>query len=235
MRALYSVLIFLFSATMFAGEYSEVKKLDASAEGVTHFDIDCGSGFLKVKGVEGLDKIMVEAEIVVKNVRRDDVQEYIERRVRLELETDGNRAYLKSKTENSDWSRGNAYVNLRIEMPKNMDLTIDDGSGSMEIRNITGDLTVDDGSGSLDIEKISGNVRVDDGSGSVEIWDITGDVDVDDGSGSMTIEKIDGSVTVRDGSGSINIDGISKDVDIREAGSGGVNIYDVKGTVSSYK
>ena len=189
MKLILSLLVLIFSTTLFSREYSETKHLELSAKNIEEFNLDCGSGFLRIKGVEGLEKIKVEAEIVVKDVRKDDVQEFINRRVTLELEERGGKAYLKSEAGNN-YTSGSAQVNLTIEIPKKMSLFIDDGSGSMEIRNIAGDVEIDDGSGSMDVEKIAGNLKIDDGSGSVDVWDIQGDVDVDDGSGSITIEKI---------------------------------------------
>ncbi len=65
MKYFQSLLILCFSFALFAGEYSEIKNLELSAKGIERFDLDCGGGFLRIKGVEGLEKINVEAEIFV--------------------------------------------------------------------------------------------------------------------------------------------------------------------------
>jgi DUF4097 and DUF4098 domain-containing protein YvlB len=54
---------------------------------------------------------------------------------------------------------------------------------------------------------------------------------VDDGSGEIELYDIAGSVEIDDGSGDIVIDGVQKDVTIVEAGSGGVEIRNVRGKV----
>ena len=48
-------------------------------------------------------------------------------------------------------------INLDVELPENIALQVDDGSGSIEIENIGGPVTVDDGSGSMSIKDIQGN------------------------------------------------------------------------------
>ena len=207
----------------------KTEKLNLAAGGIDKLEVDCGSGSLSITGKAGLDEIRVTAEIEVDGVR--DVDDFIDRNIILRLEKRGNRAFLESKVDNSFFSNRNAVINLTVEVPQPLALDINDGSGSIEIRDIEGDIILDDGSGSLTIERVRGRVEVEDGSGSIEIDDVEGDLKVDDGSGSLTIRRITGSVEVTDGSGSITIDTVSKDVYIRESGSGGLTIDNVSGKV----
>ncbi|MCK4557907.1 MAG: DUF4097 family beta strand repeat protein [Candidatus Aminicenantes bacterium] len=248
-KIIFLAVFFLCATSLFA--HREVKELSLSAQGIEKLEIDCGAGFLKVYGKEGLKEIRVEAEIVLDGKSEKSAEEFIQKYLDLSLEKRGSRAVLTSGFESyrSMFSFGNKVVNLTVNMPKDMNLDVDDGSGSiriediagevkvddgsgsMEIMNIKGNLEVDDGSGEIDVEEINGNVSVDDGSGEISIEGVSGDVSVDDGSGSMIIRNIEGSVTVRDGSGSITIDGVEKDVYIPSDGSGSVQVKNVKGKV----
>jgi hypothetical protein len=228
--------------------------LNLQAEGITMFEIDCGAGYLKVKGVEGLKQIEVDARLVAKGIEDDDLEEFKNKYVELKLEQDGKKARLISEIKSgfsvsSLFKHKEARIDLDVRMPKNLDLEIDDGSGSMEVSNIDGNLEVDDGSGSIEIanikgwvkiddgsgsttlENIGGKVKINDGSGTIKITDVGGDVDVDDSSGTISIYNIKGSVVVDDGSGGIVIDGVDKDVNIKSAGSGSLTIRNVKGKV----
>ena len=243
----FLVMLFLFTLTAFPSE--QVKKLSLSAKGISELDINCGAGFLKVYGREGLKEIKVKAEIVVKG---ESAKKVLQKYVKLSLKKQGLSAVLISQI---DWSGSSslfksAVINLTVTVPKKMDLIVDDGSGSMEIKDITGDLKVNDGSGSMEIEDITGDLEVEDGSGSIKIEEIKGDVDIDDssgnmdlrdiqgdisikdGSGTIYVRDVNGNVTVRDGSGSISINGIEKNVTILRSGSGSVNINNVKGKVN---
>ena len=248
-KIIFLAVFFLGATSLFA--YEEVKELSLSAQGIERFEIDCGSGFLKVHGQEGLKEIRVEAEIILEGKSEKSAEEFLEKYLKLSLEKRGSRAVLTSGFESygSLFSFGNKLINLTVSMPKDMnldvedgsgsiiinditgDVNVDDGSGSMEIMNIQGNLEVDDGSGEIDVEEINGNVSVDDGSGDISVEGVSGDVSVNDGSGSMIIRNIGGSVTVRDGSGSITIDGVEKDVYIPSEGSGSLRVKNVKGTV----
>ena len=230
-RIIFMALLLLCASFTFA--YENVKNLSLSARGIEKLEIDCGSGFLKVRGREGLREIKVEAEIVLEGKSEKSAEAFLKKYLKLSLEKKGSRAVLTSGFESyrSLFSFTNKVVNLTVSLPKDMNLDVDDGSGSIIIENIAGDVNVDDGSGSMDIMNIGGNLDVDDGSGQIDVEGVSGDVSVDDGSGSMTIRNIEGSVTVRDGSGSITIDGVEKDVYIPSAGSGSVRVNNVKGKV----
>jgi DUF4097 and DUF4098 domain-containing protein YvlB len=250
------ILIIAWFFAMDASSYQAEKEfnLNLQAEGIKMFEIDCGSGYLRVKGVEGLKQIEVDATLITKGIDEEDVEEFKNKHVKLKLEQDGKKARLISEIKSgfsvsSLFKRKEACINLDVRIPKNLDLEIDDGSGSIEVSNVNGNVEVDDGSGSIEIvnikgwvniddgsgstilENIGGKVKVNDGSGTIKITDVGGDVDVDDSSGTLSIYNIKGSVVVDDGSGGIVIDGVDKDVYIKGAGSGSLSIRNVKGKV----
>ncbi len=77
-------LILLLTATAFA-DYEETKSLNLSAEDIEELEIDCGSGYLQIKGVENLNTIEVEAEIYVEGMRRSKAEDFIEDNLNLSL------------------------------------------------------------------------------------------------------------------------------------------------------
>lgn len=232
--ALLAILIFSVSCVYsFETSYETTKNLNLSVEGIDTFEIDSGAGSLEIRGIDGLEEIEVTAEIIVKGKSEKRREEFIEKNMKLSLKKKGNKAILVSGFKESSLfsSFRQKVINLTVKMPKNLDLDIDDGSGGINIEDLTGDLKVDDGSGSIDIENIKGNVNIHDGSGDIEVRDVSGDVSVNDGSGSIHVQYVEGSVTVSDGSGSISVNDVEKDVHIKNDGSGSVNIENVKGRV----
>ena len=170
------------------------------------------------------------ATIRIDSRNEDKAREIIEKRVRLTLERNGDRAKLRSDLD-SDWSwGGDGAIDLEVRMPSGVALSVDDGSGSTVIQDVRADIHVDDGSGSLEISN-SGAVHVDDGSGSVTIRAASGDVYVNDGSGTIDIAGVAGRVTVDDGSGSITVDDVASDFIVEDDGSGSVSYTNVRGTV----
>jgi DUF4097 and DUF4098 domain-containing protein YvlB len=216
-----------------AFSFDKVKNLSLSADGIEKLEIDCGAGYLYLSGDSSLESIEVEAEIIVKGKSERDAEKYIEENVKLELKKRGSRAVLISNFDDSRfWDNFRTRViNLKVRIPKNMDLYIDDGSGEMKVEQIIGRVEIDDGSGEIRISGIQGDVSIDDGSGTIEVTDVFGNLYIDDGSGTIEVRDVDQNVRVDDGSGSIYIDGVGGDVIIEDDGSGSLKIKNVKGKV----
>lgn len=230
MRSKFLFIFLMILCVAAAHSFEQVKDLSLSADGIEKLKVDCGSGFLKVSGKDSLRTIEVRAEIAVKGKSDEEAEDYIRKNVVLTLEKKGNRAVLVSQFKDSIFS-GSRVIDLTVEVPKNIQLDVDDGSGFVTIQNITGSIYVDDSSGDLNIEQIQGDVKVDDGSGTIDVSNIRGNVSIDDGSGSIDVQDVTGNVVVDDGSGSIRIEGVGGDVHIKDDGSGSLNIRDVKGKV----
>ncbi len=221
-----------FMTASLAFSAQEVKTLSLAAQGIDKLEIDCGAGFLKVRGVETLNSIEVKAEIYVGGIADKKMKEFLEDHVKLTLEKKGGSALLVSRIDNRPFFFfREARIDLTVNVPKKMDMRIDDGSGAIDAEGFIGHLTIDDGSGGIRVENIQGDLEIDDGSGEIEIRDIAGNVTIHDGSGGIDVVNIGGSLTVSDGSGGIDIDRVEKDLILKETGSGGVHYSNIKGRV----
>lgn len=239
-------LVALFFSTAYSFEIT--RNLSLSTENIKSLNIKCGAGFLKIIGKIGIDKIEVNAEIVGKGFDEEKIEHFIN----LELIEKNESAFLTSNFKgfkSGFFSKKEGLINLTITIPKKLDVSINDGSGLIDVRDLNGHLEINDGSGSIEVLRINGFVNIKDGSGSIDATDIKGDlkiidgsgpisivkingnVHVVDGSGSMVLKEIMGSVFVDDGSGSILIDGVEMNVKIENSGSGDLKIKNVKGNV----
>ncbi len=232
MRSLIAMAIFLASSTSAAAsDYEETRDLNVEAGGIDTLIINVGAGSLDVEGVNGLDTIEVKATIVIPDTNDDDGRKVIEKHLVLSLERDNGQAELRSEFDKGFWSFGSSgRVDLEVRAPSTLAVSIDDGSGSMDISNFSADVRIDDGSGSIDVQNV-GALSIDDGSGSIDISGATGDVYVNDGSGGITVDSVGGTVTIDDGSGSIRVSDVAEDLIILDDGSGSVSFSDVRGTV----
>ena len=221
------------AATAAADDYIETRDLDLNVEGLDLLVINAGAGGLDVRGVAGQDSIVVRATIVIPDADEDDGRDVIERELKLDLQASGRKATLVSDFRKSFWGFGsNGRVDIEVSMPPTLELRIKDGSGSIDVANVTADVAIDDGSGSIDVNSV-GNLIIDDGSGSIDVADASGDVEISDGSGSISVERVGGSVTIDDGSGGIRVHAVEQDLIIIDAGSGSVNYTEIRGRVET--
>ena len=203
---------------------------------------ETGAGSLEIIGVEGLSQIKLVADIYSNKDGNDDSK------VILTLEKKANKAKLKADFEQSGFNNYSPYIDLKLQVPANLALDIDDGSGAILISKMTADINVkdgsgeliinggnnvsiDDGSGDIEVSKISGNLTIDDGSGAIKVTDVRGNIAIDDGSGNIEVANVQSAVTITDGSGNINVFN-TKGLTILAAGSGDVTFNKIDGPVS---
>jgi hypothetical protein len=215
----------------------EERNLSLSAANLSQLVADTGAGKLDIIGEEGRDTIELQASIYY----------YDSEDIRLSLTSRGNDAVLEAGFASSVNGMNSPYIDVVVKVPARLALILDDGSGDIDIRGLTGDLNIEDGSGELRISggnngkvvdgsgdlyisQLSGNLTLEDGSGDAHIRQIKGNVSVEDGSGDLIISNIGGVVTIDDGSGDINIDGAGG-LTIVDSGSGDLKINAINGPV----
>lgn len=121
------------------------------------------------------------------------------------------------------WSNDAARLDLNVQLPSAMPIEIEDGSGDAVIKSV-GELSIEDGSGNLDLADLRGNAKIEDGSGDLDIVGVDGHVILDDGSGEIRITGVKGDVRLEDGSGNARIRQVGGQVEITEDGSGDLEI-----------
>ena len=66
------LIMFIFPLAVSAKTYGEIKELTLPSEDISEMEMKCGAGFLKVKGVEGLDEIKVKADVISGNKKGEE-------------------------------------------------------------------------------------------------------------------------------------------------------------------
>lgn len=215
------------------------------AKGVEKVVIRAGAGDLKVLGPANATRI--EARGVACAAKQDLLD-----KTQISVRREGNTVYVETNLpqDENGWSffrNDYAYIDLGVALPSNLPveavdssgnaafkdlaaLKLQDSSGNLDIRRVTGLVDVTDSSGDLVVED-AGSVRVSDSSGDVEIETVRGGVDIDDdSSGDIRILKAGGSVHVKqDSSGNIRVEDVRGNVDVDADSSGDIFAAKVSG------
>ncbi|TKI58297.1 DUF4097 domain-containing protein [Brevibacillus antibioticus] len=220
----------------------EKRQLELPAESIEALNIVTDSGDLIVKGDEKATAIHVEADIKSKNVKPEEII--------ITLEKDGNNASLRSEVK-TDIGLNYVDMTLTVIVPAQLPIALTDGSGDIEMTNLTGKLTIEDDSGDIQLTNTNGEVEIRDQSGDIKIKDASalklieddsgeivmentgGNVAIHDQSGDMYIRKHKGDVTISDQSGDIVIDTIEGNVLIESDGSGDRFVQNVTGSYTA--
>src|ERR1700730_15255839 len=105
------------------------------------------------------------------------------------------------------WGHGRRGPRIEISMPKDADLQIDTGDGSVETQPVNGHVKIHTGDGSVRVQAVNGNVDIDPGDGSITVDGAKGDIRLHTGDGHIEARNLDGRVDANSGDGHIKIDG----------------------------
>jgi hypothetical protein len=207
--------------------YDEPRTARVDARGASRIVIVGRAGWLHVEGKPNTTEVVADGmarapskdlleDIKLTGIREGDV-------VRIVVDMPD----MKNRSWDWNWDSGPA-LDLTVTVPASIPVEIEDSSGDLRVMG-TAALDVDDNSGAIEIRDVTGALRVKDGSGELEIQNVRGDVTIDDGSGEIDVRDVTGSVTLRDGSGSITAHGVGGTVQVLRDGSGGIRVVDVGG------
>ena len=116
------------------------------------------------------------------------------------------------------------FANLRIAIPAGSNLAVRNVVGSVKGGQLAGTLTVDTGSGRVDIASHEGRLTVDTGSGDVTLGSVRGETSVDTGSGDVVVRRLVGNGLVDTGSGDVTVEQVSAGRLSIDTGSGDVTV-----------
>jgi DUF4097 and DUF4098 domain-containing protein YvlB len=122
------------------------------------------------------------------------------------------------------FSWGNNHRNIRIEvhMPKDADLQVDTGDGSVTTQSLNGKVKIHTGDGAVRAQEVSGDVDIDTGDGSITVEGAKGEIRLRTGDGHIDARNLDGKVDAMSGDGHIKLDGRLDSLSVK-TGDGSIN------------
>jgi DUF4097 and DUF4098 domain-containing protein YvlB len=119
------------------------------------------------------------------------------------------------------WSKGRR-IRIEVRMPKDADLQVDTGDGSVNTQSISGRVKIHTGDGSVRAQAVSGDVDIDTGDGSITLEGAKGEIRLRTGDGHIDARNLDGKVDATSGDGHIKLDGRLDALNIK-TGDGGID------------
>jgi len=113
-------------------------------------------------------------------------------------------------------------MKIEVRMPRDADLNIDTGDGSVDTQSISGRVKIHTGDGSVRAQAVSGDVDIDTGDGSITLEGAKGEIHLHTGDGHVEARDLDGRVNASSGDGHIAISGRLDALDIK-TGDGSIN------------
>lgn len=131
----------------------------------------------------------------------------LDRDLRVNMEQNGDSVEVTAKTSGgSFWNWGVRHTSLRVEvhMPKEADLAVRTGDGSVEAESINGNVDVTTGDGHIALQGAKGSIKLHTGDGHIEARGLDGQVDAASGDGHINVEGRFDSLNIKTGDGSVS-------------------------------
>ena len=98
---------------------------------------------------------------------------------------------------------GNRSIDVVLRMPKEADLEVHTGDGSIEVQPVTGRVSLSTGDGSITVDGLQGEISLHTGDGSIRATGLSGRLKADTGDGSMNVRGRFDVLDLRTGDGGI--------------------------------
>jgi DUF4097 and DUF4098 domain-containing protein YvlB len=118
------------------------------------------------------------------------------------------------------------YVDLRIALPAASNVAIRNAVGKVRGGDLEGTLSIDTGSGDVELASESGQLGIDTGSGEVTVGAVRGETTISTGSGDVVVRRFVGNGSIDTGSGSVVVQKVSAGKLTLDTGSGDVTLQD---------
>jgi hypothetical protein len=186
----------LFAATVHADDYA--KSFTVSNRASVHVDTNDGSVSITTGDTKQVE-FRVEYQGYVLN-----------KSLNIESNQQGDEVELTARIPNKwHFSLGTIRrLHIEVRMPKDADLQVRTGDGSIKAVGLSGTIDLHSGDGSLIVSSLHGAVRLHTGDGSIEGRDLDGKCDAVSGDGRIRLTGRFDVLSVRSGDGSVGVEAL---------------------------
>jgi Putative adhesin len=134
----------------------------------------------------------------------------LDKTLHIESRQDGDSVQITARVNGHwgfSWGGHNRGLKIEVHMPKEGDLQVDTGDGSVTTQTLNGKVKIHTGDGSVRAEQVAGDVDIDTGDGSITVNGAKGDIRLRTGDGHIDARNLDGKVDAFSGDGHITLDG----------------------------
>jgi hypothetical protein len=157
---------------------------------------------------------------------RVDYQGYdVGKNLRIDAHQDGDRVELSARIMGHwgfSWGGNGKRLHIEVKMPKDADLQVESGDGSVEAWGINGNVAIHTGDGSVKANSLNGMIDLHTSDGSINVDALKGDIKLRSGDGSIEAHNLDGKCDADSGDGHIRLAGRFDSLNIK-TGDGSVD------------
>jgi DUF4097 and DUF4098 domain-containing protein YvlB len=214
-------IVFLSTAAVANRVHAEdyVKSYSVANRAVVHVDTNDGS----ISVITGDSKLV--------EIRVEYTGFELNKTLRIESGRQGDEVELVARIVNRlGFSLGNTRrLHIVVHMPKDADLQVETGDGSVETSSLSGNISVHTGDGSIKANHLTGTIDLHSGDGSLTVNSLMGVMRLRTGDGSIEGSDLDGQCDAQSGDGRIRLVGRFDALNVK-TGDGSIDARVVAGS-----
>ena len=155
--------------------------------------------------------------------------------LRVDARQDGDKVELTARVTGHwgfSFGHNSRRLHIEVKMPKDADLSVETGDGSVQAESINGNVVVHTGDGSVKANSLSGTIDLHTNDGSITVDTLKGDIKLRTGDGSIEARELDGKLDAYTGDGHVRISGKFEALNIK-TGDGSVDTRVLAGSKMS--
>ena len=121
-----------------------------------------------------------------------------------------------------NWGHNSRRLHIEVHMPREGDLNVNTGDGSVQVDSVKGTVNVHTGDGSVHANSLKGSIDLHTSDGSITVDDLNGEIKLRTGDGSIEARDLDGRVEADSGDGHIRLAGRFEALNVK-TGDGSVD------------
>jgi DUF4097 and DUF4098 domain-containing protein YvlB len=132
------------------------------------------------------------------------------RTLRVDAHQDGDKVEVVARVTGHwgiTWGHNSRRLHIEVRMPRDADLQVETGDGSVQAEAINGTVNLHTSDGSVKAYSLNGTIDLHTHDGSITVEDLKGDMRLRTGDGSIEARNLDGKVEADSGDGHIRIAG----------------------------
>jgi hypothetical protein len=191
--------------------FAQEKTISKSFSNVTSIRLSTASGDISLKKASG------------KEVKVEVKHSYDEGEFTASMEQGTSTLVLEEKFSHGSHSGDSRWT---LEIPDNMKVKLNTGSGSISIDGLTLDVRSNSGSGDVMLTDVKGQLDFNTGSGEIELEKVEAEATLNTGSGTIRASNGNGTFSFNAGSGKIKLSQLKGDFSVN-VGSGNIDAREV--------
>jgi hypothetical protein len=130
--------------------------------------------------------------------------------LRVDARQDGDKVELTARVTGRwgiSWGHNSRGLHIEVRMPREADLQVETGDGSVQADSINGTVNIHTGDGSVKANSLNGAIDLHTNDGSITVDSLKGEIRLRTGDGSIEARQLDGKVDADSGDGHIRLVG----------------------------